>query len=110
MARQAINGQRKNLVLSMDTDQKIRAIREVSGLPSDAEVIRRAVDFYAQVIKFQATGHTISVRMPDGKEATPLQHVFKRAVMSGAADDTLLALEIPRDALASASTPVFELA
>lgn len=110
MARQAINGHRKNLVLSKDTDQRIRAIKEVSGSPSDAEVIRRAVDFYAQVIKFQATGHVIAVQVPDGKGATPLQHVFKRSALFDAGEDTLSALEIPRAALAQASSPVFELA
>jgi hypothetical protein len=110
MARQAINGHRKNLVLSKDTDLRIRAIKEVSGSPSDAEVIRRAVDFYAQVIKFQATGYIIAVQAPDGKSGTPLQHVFKRSALFDAGDETLTALEIPRSLLAQASAPVFELA
>lgn len=109
MARQAINGQRKNVVLSKDTDQRIKAIREVSGVPSDAEVIRRAVDFYTQVIKFQATGHNIAVMLPDGKEATTLQNVFKRSALNDTTDQTLAALEIPRSALAQHSAPVFEL-
>lgn len=110
MARQAINGHRKNLVLSKDTDQRIRAIKEVSGLPSDAEVIRRAIDFYAQVIKFQATGHVIAVQGANGKGAAPLQHVFKRSALFDAGDDTLSALEIPRASLTQPSTLAFELA
>lgn len=109
MARQPTNGHRKNLVLSKDTDQRIKAIREVSGAPSDADTIRRAVDFYVQVIKFQATGHTIGLHSPDGKDAGPIQHVFKRSALVNASDESLSALEISRDMLVQNSTPIFEL-
>ena len=109
MARQSINGQRKNLVLSRATDQRIKAIREISELPSDAEVIRKAVDFYTQVIKFQATGHTIDVRDPDGTGTTIPFH-FKWSILSMAPELTLAALDIPKGAIATTAIPTFEVA
>jgi hypothetical protein len=107
MARQAINGQRKNLVLSTTTDERIKAIRSVSDLPSDAEVIRKAIDLYTQVIKFQAIGQRVSYTTEQG--TTDLQTVFKTELMTSVDDTTLGYLGIPRKALKLEGNLVFEM-
>ena len=83
MTRNSVGGVRKNLTITTETDRRMTALRRACHLQTEAEVVREAVSWLTQIVKFQALGYDFVATQGKGSDAhtLTLPRAFSRAAL-----------------------------
>jgi hypothetical protein len=66
MAKEPDKSIRRNVVLTRSSEERIRKIRSSNDLTSDAEAIRKALQFYERMMNAQIGGCAVEILTPNG--------------------------------------------
>ena len=81
MARPKAPGTRKNVILSKNSEKRLKKIKEAAELPSEAEAIRVALREYVRIMELQMGGANLFYRHKDDQQEFPLERLYEAEVM-----------------------------